>query len=103
MEKENFYSNAIDDTVQFIESDPKKNWIISNELIEALALDHGKQGDVPSSLWVMGEDGNDYDWCYVLKRHMAWVEERLKKQVVDVAFKSCCDETAKKVVKNELE
>lgn len=57
-------------------NDPSKNWIVSKELIKRLKLSPQDHENMGYSITISGEDGNQYDWCYILKRHMDWVEER---------------------------
>ena len=61
-----------------IHFDPTENWVISKELITRLKLSPEEKMNKNYSLIIMGEDGKQYDWAYVLKKHMDWVESKTK-------------------------
>ena len=58
----------------------ESSWIISNEFITRLKLSpQDKMNKEGPSLVVFGEDGNTYDWAYILKKHMDWTEGQHEK------------------------
>lgn len=68
-------SYVIDDD-HMIHFDPTENWVISKELIARLNLSPEDKLNKNCSIIIMGEDGKQYDWAYVIKKHMDWVEAR---------------------------
>jgi len=76
-EEESFFSDNNEELV----FDIGPSWIISNELIERLNLKPYNWGEQPYALVIEGEDGEQYDWCSVLKAHMDWVEEKLESEL----------------------
>lgn len=57
-----------------IHYDPAENWVVSKELIARLGLSSEERLNNSYSLIIIGEDGKQYDWAYVLKKHMDWTE-----------------------------
>lgn len=66
-----------------IKYDPKQYWIISNELITRLNLkpDDRLNSNACSTIVVEGEDGNTYEWAYILKKHMDWIENKTNRAI----------------------